>query len=144
MDLHFQRIYKASPDRVWWALTDPTALETWYMKAEGLQATKGCTFTLHDADAKGWSGWLDCEVLIATPKQLFKYRSVERKDQLVTDVTWTLTEHADGTHLRLDHTGFHGLNGIIAGSMLRFGWRSLLKSKFAALVETTPPRSQID
>jgi uncharacterized protein YndB with AHSA1/START domain len=92
----------------------------------------GCRFTLHDSDAKGWSGWLDCEVLIAEPNKRFVYRSTERKDQLVTTVSWTISDHADGVHVRLDHTGFSGWNGIVAGTMLRFGWKSLLKTMFAA------------
>jgi uncharacterized protein YndB with AHSA1/START domain len=136
MDLHFERVYKTTRDRVWWALTDHDALKRWYMTPTGLVAEVGCKFVLHDPDAKGWSGWLDCEVLIANQPSVLKYRSTERKDQLVTDVTWTLTDHHDGTHVRLDHTGFTGFNGFIAGSMLRFGWRSLLKTKFATLVES--------
>jgi uncharacterized protein YndB with AHSA1/START domain len=136
MDLHFERRYNAPIERVWWALTSPGALERWYMKAEGLTPNVGCTFTLHDADAKGWSGWLDCEVLVCDEPNILKYRSVERKDQLITDVTWTLQSEGSQTRVRLDHTGFHGFNGFIAGSMLRFGWRSLLKTKLAALVES--------
>jgi uncharacterized protein YndB with AHSA1/START domain len=139
MDLHFERVYNASRDRVWWALTDPAALERWYMKADGLQPNVGCKFTLHDPDAKGWSGWLDCEVLVCDEPLLLKYRSTERKDQLVTDVTWTLLDEGARTRVRLDHTGFGGMNGFIAGTMLRFGWRSLLKTKFAALVESNEP-----
>jgi uncharacterized protein YndB with AHSA1/START domain len=141
MDLHFERTYRASRDRVWWALTDAAALERWYMKADGLKPVVGCRFTLHDADAKGWSGWLDCEVLVADEPNVLKYRSVERKDQLITDVTWTLSDHPNGTHVRLDHTGFRGTNGFIAGTMLRFGWKSLLKKKFAELVEAQGDRS---
>jgi uncharacterized protein YndB with AHSA1/START domain len=136
MDLHFERIYNAPRERVWWALTNPDALERWYMKAEGLMPTVGCTFTLHDADAKGWSGWLDCEVLICDEPSVLKYRSIERKDQLVTDVTWTLVSDGDRTRVQLDHTGFNGMNGLIAGTMLRFGWKSLLKSKLAVLIES--------
>lgn len=138
MDLHFERRYPAKVERVWWAITDPDALARWYMPADGLVAEPGCRFTLHDADARGWSGWLDCEVLEVEPQHRFAYRSVERRDQLVTDVTWTLTEQPDGTLLRLDHTGFSGWNGIVAGTILRFGWRGLLKTELANLVQTTP------
>ncbi len=141
MDLHFERIYRASRERVWWALTNEEALKRWYMEADGLHPTVGCKFTLHDGDARGWSGWLDCEVVVVDEPRLLKYRSVERKDHLITDVTWTLSEHIDGTRVRLDHTGFNGMNGFIAGSMLRFGWKSLLKKKFAALVESANGQS---
>jgi uncharacterized protein YndB with AHSA1/START domain len=131
MDLHFERVYPATRDRVWHALTDPAMLERWYMQASGLSPEVGCKFTLHDPDAKGWSGWLDCEVLIADSPHRFVYRSTERKDQLVTDVAWTLSDHPDGTRVRLDHTGFAGWNGMIAGTMLRFGWKGLMKKKLA-------------
>jgi uncharacterized protein YndB with AHSA1/START domain len=138
MDLHFERVYATTPERVWWALTDMAALKRWYMEANGLTPEVGCLFTLHDSDAKGWSGWLDCEVLVAEPSERFVYRSTERKDQLITTVSWTISEHADGVHVKLDHTGFGGWNGMIAGTMLRFGWKSLLKGKFAA--ELVAPR----
>lgn len=138
MDLHFERIYPAQRERVWWALTDTGALTRWYMEPNGLVAEVGCRFTLHDADAKGWSGWLDCEVLVADRPHRFVYRSTERKDQLVTDVSWTLTDHADGTRVQLDHTGFAGWNGMIAGTMLRFGWKGLLKTELAAEIASAP------
>lgn len=139
MDLHFQRHYSHGVERVWWAITDPGALAKWYMIADGLTAETGCRFTLHDPDAKGWSGWLDCEVLTAEPHHRFAYRSVERRDQLVTDVAWTLTEQPDGTLLRLDHTGFDGWNGFVAGTILRFGWRGLLKSELPELLDSHDP-----
>jgi uncharacterized protein YndB with AHSA1/START domain len=136
MDLHFERRYPAPVERVWWAITDPDALARWYMPADGLVAEPGRRFTLHDADAKGWSGWLDCEVLAVEPLRRFAYRSIERRDHLVTDVTWTLTEQADGTLVRLDHTGFTGWNGLVAGTILRFGWRRLLTTELAELLHT--------
>ncbi len=80
------------------------------MEPAGLVAEVGCRFTLHDPAAKGWSGWLDCEVF---------------------DVSWTLSDHPDGTRARLGHTGFQGWSGMIAGTMLRFGWKGLLKTKLA-------------
>jgi uncharacterized protein YndB with AHSA1/START domain len=138
MDLHFERRYPTSVERVWWAITDPDALARWYMPAEGLVAESGCCFTLHDADAKGWSGWLDCEVLAVDPLRQFAYRTVERRDQLVTDVTWTLTAEPEGTLLCLDHTGFDGWNGFVAGTILRFGWRGLLKSDLPNLLNAAP------
>jgi uncharacterized protein YndB with AHSA1/START domain len=137
VDLHFERVYNTSPAKIWWALTDPDALGRWYMKAEGLTTEVGSTFTLHDADAKGWSGWLDCELLVCDEPHVLKYRSTERKDQLVTDVTWTLKPEGTSTRVTLDHTGFTGVNGFVAGTMLRFGWRSLLKTEFAALIESS-------
>lgn len=137
MDLHFERHYPHSLERVWWSITDPTALAVWYMPADGLVAEPGCRFTLHDADAKGWSGWLDCEVLAVDPYRRFAYRTTERRDQLVTDVTWTLTEQTSGTLLRLDHTGFNGWNGFVAGTILRFGWRGLLKTELPDLLNST-------
>jgi uncharacterized protein YndB with AHSA1/START domain len=136
MDLHFERIYPSTPARVWLALTEPDLVRGWYMEPDGLRAEVGCRFTLHDPDAKGWSGWLDCEVLVADEPTRFVYRSTERKDQLVTDVAWAIEPHPDGVRVRLDHTGFSGWNGMIAGTMLRFGWKSLLKGDFANAIAT--------
>jgi RNA:NAD 2'-phosphotransferase (TPT1/KptA family) len=46
-----------------------------------------------------------------------------------------LRSHAPGTtHLVLDHTGFSGWNGFVTGTVLRFGWRSLLRKELAEVV----------
>jgi hypothetical protein len=58
---------------------------------------------------------------------------------LLPNVAWTIDDHPYGARVRLDHTGFSGLNGMIAGTMLRFGWKSLLKGKFAQVVMEVMP-----
>ena len=49
-----------------------------------------------------------------------------------TVVTWTLTAVPEGTLLRLEHTGFRGLRGLIDTWMLGSGWKKMLSKKFPA------------
>ncbi len=41
-----------------------------------------------------------------------------------TLLTWTLTADPNGTHLRLDHTGFRGFHGLFVSMILGKGWGS--------------------
>ena len=53
--------YPHSPERVWKALTDPQAIAEWLMPND-FQARLGHRFQFRVANAKGWSGVVDCEV----------------------------------------------------------------------------------
>jgi uncharacterized protein YndB with AHSA1/START domain len=140
MNLHFVRDYDAPPAAVWRALTDPALLARWYMEAHDLELTVGSSFRLHDPNAKGWSGELQCTVLEVVNEQRFAYRSLEPKDALTTEVAWTLEPHGTGTRLTLDHTGFTGVKGRLTGLLLRFGWKGLLRDSLPkALVTSGKP-----
>jgi hypothetical protein len=41
-----------------------------------------------------------------------------------TVVTYTLEAVPEGTHLRLDHTGFQGVGGIALSLLLGSGWKT--------------------
>ena len=86
------------PEKIWRALTQPNLIEEWLMKND-FKPVVGHHFDFH-AD---W-GSVDCEVLEVEPNKTLSYSwdsyGVE------TEVTWTLTATAKGTHLRMEQTGF--------------------------------------
>lgn len=141
MNLHFVRDYPASPDAVWRALTDPDLVRAWYMEVEGLELRVGAAFVLRDPAARGWSGVLHCQVTEIDPERRFAYRSTEPRDQLVTEVRWTLEPLGGGTRLTLDHTGFTGVRGRMTGVLLRFGWKGLLSKKLPSVIDEAVRRS---
>ncbi len=60
--LHFEFIYKHSPQRVWRALTDSAAIARWLMPND-FQPVVGHKFQLRTKPRPGFDGIVKCEVL---------------------------------------------------------------------------------
>jgi uncharacterized protein YndB with AHSA1/START domain len=86
------------PEKVWRALSQPHLIEEWLMKND-FQAVVGHRFNLR-AD---W-GAVDCEVLSVDPNRMLSY--TWNAYGLQSTVTWTLAATRNGTHLRMEQSGF--------------------------------------
>lgn len=100
-------------DRIWRALTQPHLIAEWLMKNDFV-AQVGHGFTL-----QGDWGSVDCRVLQLEPIRTLAY-SWDAMG-LESTVTWTLTATPEGTHLRMDQTGFRR-DQEQAFQGARFGW----------------------
>jgi len=125
-NLHFVRIYPHPPTRVWQALTDPKALTEWLMEND-FEPIVGHRFCFRTKPMPGFDGVVRCEVVeIDAPRRLvYTWQGGGMRQS--TLVTWTLEEIAEGTRLRLEHTGFEGLGGLTASFILGLGWPRLLR-----------------
>jgi uncharacterized protein YndB with AHSA1/START domain len=86
------------PEKVWRALTQPHLIEAWLMKNDFAPAM-GHRFTL-----TGDWGSVDCEVLVLEPHKALSYSWAAMG--LGTIVTFGLTPTSNGTHLRVEQSGF--------------------------------------
>ncbi len=89
-------------DAVWRALTEPASIRVWLMGNDGFVPAPGCRFTLLGED-----GPIDCEVLMAVPRETLSFRWRAHG----ADTVATLSVRAVGrqrTRLRLAHAGFRG------------------------------------
>jgi uncharacterized protein YndB with AHSA1/START domain len=86
------------PEKVWRALTQGPLLEEWLMKND-FQPVVGHRFNFR-AD---W-GAVDGEVLTVEPAKTLSYTWAAYG--LESIVTWTLTPTGNGTHLRMEQSGF--------------------------------------
>ncbi len=96
------------PEKIWRALTQSHLIEEWLMKND-FQPRVGHRFQFRAQPVPGWSGVTNCEVLeVDAPKRLaYRWGDGSESDSgLKTIVTWTLTPQADGTHVRMEHSGF--------------------------------------
>lgn len=127
-----ERIYPFSPEELWDALTNPEALAEWMMETD-FQPYVGHHFTFRTAPAPGFDGIVYCEVLtVDKPRKLaYTWRGGYMNP---TVVTWLLQPVAEGTKLRLEHTGFDGLASIAVSFILGYGWRTMLNDKLADLI----------
>lgn len=115
------------PEKVWRALTQPPLLSEWLM-ANDFKAAVGRRF-----DFSGDWGAVNCEVLEIEPCRFLAYTWTAMGLESV--VTWTLRAEGDGTHLRMEHTGFrHDQQQAYEGAQA--GWRRFLANLDGLLSRT--------
>lgn len=112
-----ERDFAHPPEKVWRALTRADLLSEWLMQTD-FSPELGATSTF-SAD---W-GAVACQVLeIEPPRRLVTTWVGLGID---TTITWTLTETANGTRLRMEQSGFRRDQGRAYGGA-RANWPNLL------------------
>ena len=93
------------PEKLWRALTQPHLIEEWLMK-NNFRPVVGHRFNLTGE----WGGVLDCEVLEVEPNKTLSYTwNFSHEDpayDMKSVVVFTLTPTPNGTHLRMEQSGF--------------------------------------
>jgi uncharacterized protein YndB with AHSA1/START domain len=134
-EIRFVRDYPHPPAKVWRALTDPEFLALWSMRPEGFSLEVGARFKFHGKANKHWRGWVECEVLEATPPSCLRYSWVGDDTGVQLLLSYTLEPHAGGTRLTLVHSGFKGLHGyLLAKLIMTLGWKKMLDKSFPAVL----------
>jgi len=103
-----ERLMPHGAEKIWKALTTSHLIVEWLMKND-FEPVVGHRFTFEATPVPGWSGVVNCEVLEVEPPSRLVYRwgdGSESDSGLKTIVTWTLTPQADGTHVRMEQSGF--------------------------------------
>lgn len=121
--------YPHPRERVWAALTDPTALGLWLMPND-FEPRVGHEFTLHAKPGAGWDGTVHCEVLELDPPTHMAWSW--RAGPLDTVVRFDLEAVEGGTRLRFTQTGFTGLQGNLTRLILGFGFLTMYRRKLPA------------
>lgn len=99
-----ERTFSHPPEKLWRALTESQFLAQWMMKND-FQPVPGHKFQFRSDPAPNWNGIVDCEVLVVEPRKRLSYNwGVAENMQWV--VLWTLTPTENGTHLRMEQSGF--------------------------------------
>jgi uncharacterized protein YndB with AHSA1/START domain len=98
------------PEKIWRALTQGPLIAEWLMQND-FQPIVGHRFNFRATPIPSlWNGVTDCEVLVVEPHRRLVYSWNASGDQapdgLKTIVTWTLTAHRRGTHVRMEQSGF--------------------------------------
>jgi len=129
-----EMVLSSPRSEVWAALTTSDGLAGWWADRIDVDARAGGTMRFHFGDEHGTS---DAEIDLFEPEDRFAYfwqpfaDLDEAKDypDLRTRVEFVLTDHADGTLLRLIETGFAALPNAIAARSLEDnegGWTAEL------------------
>ena len=90
-------------EKIWRALTQEPLIEEWLMKND-FQPVVGNRFNFRSTPVPNWDGVINGEVLVLEPHSRLSYSWATMGSTSV--VTWILTPTKDGTHLRMEQTGF--------------------------------------
>ncbi len=116
-ELSFEKVYPQSPEEVWHALTDSTALARWLMEND-FEPRPGHRFHFRMKSRLGFERRIPCEVLKVDEPRLLSYTWGSKG----SIVTFRLEAVDGGTRLELEHTGFNGVRGLALGWLLSHGW----------------------
>lgn len=117
-----ERTFRHAPAKLWRALTESSLLAQWLLKND-FEPIPGKTFQFRNEPMPQWDGIIDCEVLVVEPQQKLSY--TWRALGLDSVVTFTLTPAENGTHLRMEHSGFPTVQDQ-AFKGATYGWQRFL------------------
>jgi len=120
--LVIEREIPHSPEKIWRALTEGSLIEEWLMKND-FQPVVGHRFNFRSTPVPGWNGVIDAEVLVVEPNSRLSYSWETMGMESV--VAWTLTPTKDGTHVRMEQTGFRSEEDA-AYKGARWGWTKFI------------------
>jgi uncharacterized protein YndB with AHSA1/START domain len=120
--LVIEKEYAHSPEKVWRALTDPSLLSQWLLQND-FAPSVGKAFQFRAQPVANWSGVIDCKVLEVNPHHRLSYTWSSMG--LDTVVLFILTPGGEGTHLRVEQSGF-GAGQDQAFNGARYGWQNFL------------------
>jgi uncharacterized protein YndB with AHSA1/START domain len=133
--------YPHPPERVWRALTDPEQIGEWLMETD-FTPVVGAKYVMRAKPMPGWRGLVEGEVTEVVPNRRLVYTWLGNEKGPLTTVTWELTPTATGTRLKLTHSGFVGLRGLIAHTALKGGWgKKVLREGLPNVLDGRPVAS---
>ncbi|WP_158816988.1 SRPBCC domain-containing protein [Methylocapsa sp. S129] len=141
-DIVVDEIFPHAPETIWKTLTSGELIARWLMAPTGFEPVEGRRFTFQTTPAGEWDGIIHCQVLEAAPNERLVYAwkggheaNAGYGSRLDTVVTWTLSRVANGTRLRLVHSGFVLPNNETAFKKMGEGWKKVVPSIGAIAAE---------
>jgi uncharacterized protein YndB with AHSA1/START domain len=128
-------VFPHAPETIWKALTNGELIGRWLMAPTGFEAVEGNSFTFQTTPGGAWDGVIRCRVLEVIPNERFAFAwtgghesNVGYGSRLDTIVTFTLAREAQGTRLRLVHSGFDLPRNETAFQGMSDGWPKVVRS----------------
>jgi uncharacterized protein YndB with AHSA1/START domain len=131
-DLHLEAVYPHPIEKVWRAITDPTAISQWLMEND-FEPRLGHKFQFRSKPQPGWDGIAHCKVIEVNPPRCVAW--TWRGGPLDTVLRITPEPAPEGTKLVLDHTGFRGWKARIVSRIMGSGWKGIVAKHIPAVVD---------
>lgn len=133
-DIVVDEIFPHAPETIWKALTTGELVGRWLMEPTGFEPVVGNRFSYRTTPAGEWDGLIHCEVLEVIPNERFAYAWTGGHEgnsgygsRLDTVVTFTLSRAAEGTRLRVVHSGFVLPKNETAFRNMSEGWSNVVR-----------------
>ena len=142
-DIVVDQVLSHAPETIWKVLTTNELIGRWIqMPSMGFEPVKGKRFTLQTTPAGAWDGIIHCQVLEVIPNERLAYAwkggdesNAGYGSRLDTVVTFTLSRVAEGTRVRLVHSGFVFPKNETAFTNLNGGWKKVVGNVNAVAAE---------
>jgi uncharacterized protein YndB with AHSA1/START domain len=133
-DIVVEGVFPHAPETIWKTLTTGGLMARWLgMMPIGFEAVKGNQFAYQTTPAGAWDGTIRCEVLEVIPNErlVYAWRGGDEANtgygsKLDTVVTFALSKAANGTRLRLVHSGFVLPKNDTAYRNMSGGWKKVV------------------
>jgi uncharacterized protein YndB with AHSA1/START domain len=132
-DIVVDEVFPHAPEILWKTLTNGELMSRWLMAPTGFAAVKGTHFTMQTTPGGAWDGVIHCQVLEAIPNERLVYawqgghpENTGYGAPLDTVVSWSLAKVANGTRLRLVHSGFVSPRNDSAYKGMSDGWKKVV------------------
>jgi uncharacterized protein YndB with AHSA1/START domain len=120
--LVIEREYPHAPEKLWRALTESPLIAQWLLTND-FEPVVGQRFQFRSEPVPQWNGIIDCEVLVVEPLKRLSYSWDSMGLESV--VLFTLTPVENGTHMRMEHSGFRA-DQEAAYKGANYGWQRFL------------------
>jgi uncharacterized protein YndB with AHSA1/START domain len=141
-DIVVDEVFPHAPETIWKTLTSGELIGRWLMAPSGFEPVEGKRFTFKTTPGGAWDGIIHCQVLEVIPNERFTYAwkgghesNVGYGAKLETVVTFTLSRVADGTRVRLVHSGFVLPKNETAFKSMSDGWKKVVRNLGAVASE---------
>jgi uncharacterized protein YndB with AHSA1/START domain len=142
LEIVVDEIFPHAPETIWKTLTNGELIARWMMPPTGFGLAVGKRFTFQTRPAGEWDGVIHCQVLEVVLNERLAYSwqgghegNVGYGSKLDTIVTWTLTRLANGTRVRLVHSGFVLPSNDTAYRNMSEGWNKVVRNLDAFVAE---------
>lgn len=141
-DIVVDEVFPHAPETIWKTLTDGELIARWMMPPIGFELVQDKSFVFKTKPAGEWDGVIHCQILEVIPNERLAYAWKGGHEsnrgygsKLETVVTWTLARVADGTRVRLVHSGFVLPKNDTAYQNMSEGWNKVLRNLDAIVAE---------
>jgi uncharacterized protein YndB with AHSA1/START domain len=128
-DIKIEAVYPNTIKDVWHALTDPASLAGWLMEND-FKPLPGHRFHFRSKSRFGLQRSIACQVLVVEAPRILSW-SWGNEGSVVT---FRLAATAEGTRLRLEHTGLRGARGLALAWLLGHGWGHKIEQRLPTVL----------
>lgn len=133
-----EKIYKASVQKVWEAITRKDQMKQWYFDLDEFKPEVGFEFSFSGKGRKGESYLHLCRIIEVVPEKKLSYSWRYKGHDGTSTVTFELFAEGDQTRVKLTHTGLASFpkgNADFAPESFNEGWTYLIEKGLKEFVE---------